>query len=48
MDIKKDLEKCISDFMDQGHSREEAEMKCSEQDKSKEKEHTSFPEKGKK
>ncbi len=45
MDTKKDIKKCVSDLISQGHSREDAKRMCSEQDRSKDKEQSGFSEK---
>ena len=44
MDNKKDIKKCVSDLVSQGHSREDAKRMCSGKESSKPSEHSSFSE----
>ncbi len=39
---KKDLEKCESELIEQGHSRKEAKQICAERDDSEEKDQSDF------
>ncbi len=44
MDTKKDIKKCVSDLISQGHSRDDAKRMCSGKESSKQSEHSSFSE----
>ena len=42
MATRKDIKKCVSELVGQGHRREEAKRMCSEQEKSQSKEENGF------